>query len=104
MARQIRRRRARTLYIGEWIRVLGRKQVEIMRLTGINEGYLSQLVNRERINPSADILATIAEALGIDVQALYRPPPSRAAIDEIGSLDRAQLAQLAELLAKMTRQ
>lgn len=88
-------RRSRPLYIGQWIRALGLKQVEVVRATGINEGYLSELCGGKTTKvPSSAVLADIAESLKIPVDYLYRLPPDQAFIDQATSLDPAVLARL----------
>src|SRR5581483_2986462 len=77
-----RARPVRKLYIGEWIRALGIKQVEVVRATGINEGYLSSLISGARKNPSFEVLNQIAEFLGIPVGYFNRPPPDREFLAE----------------------
>lgn len=76
------------LYIGEWIEFLGtKKQHEIAAEVKITEGYLTQLISREKVNPAHWIVKRIAGALGIGMGALYLPPPSRemrAAFPTIG--------------------
>jgi transcriptional regulator with XRE-family HTH domain len=84
----------RKLYVGEWIRALGLKQVEVVRGTRINEGYLSELVSGKKRNPSYDILCQIADFLGIPVSYFGRPPPDRGFIEEAADLDPKVLAKL----------
>jgi transcriptional regulator with XRE-family HTH domain len=62
--------------------------------TGINEGYLSQLISGEKKNPSGLILAQIADFLGIPMNYFYRPPPSQEAIDQVSDIDPAVLRRL----------
>lgn len=96
-ARQIRKpptRQFRKLYIGEWIRALGYKQVEVVRKTGINEGYLSSLISGAKKNPSYDMLNQIADFLGVPVSYFNRPPPDRQFIEEAAELDPRVLARL----------
>lgn len=87
-------RQFRKLFVGEWVRALGIKQVEIVRATGINEGYLSELMNGRKKNPSFAILTQIAEFLGIPVSYFNRAPPDREFIAEAAELDPKVLAKL----------
>lgn len=84
----------RKLYIGEWIRALGFKQVEVVRATGINEGYLSSLISGARRNPSFDVLNEIADFLGIPVSYFNRPPPDKEFLAEAAGLDPRVLSRL----------
>lgn len=91
---QNRTRLVRKLYIGEWIRALGVKQIEVVRATGINEGYLSSLISGTRKNPSFEYLNQIADFLGIPVGYFNRPPPDREFLTEAAGLDPKVLARL----------
>jgi transcriptional regulator with XRE-family HTH domain len=82
------------LYIGQWIRALGFKQRDVVKATGINEGYLSELIKGDKDNPSATVLMQIAEFLEIPLGYLYRPPPDREFIEQAGQLDAATIARL----------
>ena len=75
------------LYLGEWLVFLKVPQSKLADDTGFNEGYISQLVHREKENPSFYVVATIADSLGITVDELRRPPPSSDLIKAIQSLD-----------------
>lgn len=87
-------RRIRKLFVGEWIRALGFRQVEVVRATGINEGYLSELVSGSKKNPSFEYLNEIAEFLGIPVSYFNRAPPDREFMQEAAELDPKVLAKL----------
>jgi transcriptional regulator with XRE-family HTH domain len=93
--RNLRQRPARRLFIGEWIRGLGMKQIDVVRRTGMNEGYLSELCSgRSRKVPGSGLLADIAESLGIPVDYLYRMPPDQDFVERAASLDPNVLARL----------
>jgi transcriptional regulator with XRE-family HTH domain len=62
--------------------------------TTVNEGYLSQLINRRKTNPTQAYLQEIADFLGIPVQCFYRLPPSRDALGELAGLDPLTLSRL----------
>jgi hypothetical protein len=68
------------LYIGEWMDALGLRQVDVVRATGINGGYLNELISGNKKNPGYLMLSGIADALGVSVEALRRKPPSERAI------------------------
>lgn len=92
------RRPPRKLFIGEWIRVLEHKQVEVVRATGINEGYLSALCSgKYNKRPSYDILKMIADFLGIPVDYFDRPPPDKRFLTEAAGLDPRVIARLTTL-------
>lgn len=84
----------RKLFVGEWIRALGFRQVEVVRGTGINEGYLSELISGGKRNPSFEVLNEIAEFLGIPVSYFNRAPPDREFIAEAAEIDPRVLAKL----------
>lgn len=94
----IARRRAKPvpppLYIGEWIRSLGRTPAEVSRGIGRNEGYLSQLISGQKKNPSLGLQQEIADQLGIPPEYLRRPPPDKDFIDQARTLDPAVLDRL----------
>lgn len=87
-------RQPRKLYIGEWIRALNARQIDVVRATGINEGYLSSLISGTRKNPSFEVLNRIADYLEIPVSYFNRPPPDREFIAEASGLDPRVLARL----------
>lgn len=87
-------RAARPLYIGQWIRALGFTQRAIVKSSGLNEGYISQLVNGEKDNPSADVVMLIADALEIPMNLLYQPPPDKEFIAQAAKLDPSIIGRL----------
>jgi transcriptional regulator with XRE-family HTH domain len=84
----------RPLYIGQWIRALGMTPAEVARGTGMNEGYLSQLISGDKKNPSGATLSLLAGHLGIPIDYLYRPTPDREFIEKAGQIDPSVLARL----------
>jgi transcriptional regulator with XRE-family HTH domain len=66
----------------------------VVRATGINEGYLSELISGAKKNPSFEILNQIADFLGIPVNYFNRPPPDRDFIAEAAGLDPRVIARL----------
>lgn len=93
-ARRRVRREPPPVYIGEWIRALGRRPVDVVRATGMNEGYLSSLINGDKKNPSPALVAEIARALDIPAAYLYSPPPDRALIERTSWIAPDILARL----------
>lgn len=92
--------RARTLYLGPWLAVLGRKPSEVARAIGCNEGYMSLLISgKQRRNPSAELVLDLSDELGVSVNALYSPPPARDVAGEAGKLSTRQWAAFLEVLA-----
>lgn len=63
------------LYIAEWLKRFGMDQAELMRSTGLSEGYISALITgRHGKNPTLDALRKVARAIGVPVWALFLPP------------------------------
>jgi transcriptional regulator with XRE-family HTH domain len=92
--------KARTLYLGPWLAVLGRKPGEVAKAVGCNEGYMSLLVSgKQKRNPSAELILDISDELGVSVNALYAPPPARDVAGEAGKLSSRQWAAFLEVLA-----
>lgn len=92
--------KARTLYLGPWLAVLGRKPGEVAKAIGCNEGYMSLLVSgKKKRNPSAELILDISDELGVSVNALYAPPPARDVAGEAGKLSPRQWAAFLEVLA-----
>jgi transcriptional regulator with XRE-family HTH domain len=94
LKRSAQRPATRRLYLGEWIRAMGRKPAEVAKAADINEGYLSQLISGQKKNPSALLLHSIADFIGIPMQYLYRPPPNRTWLAEAADLEPAILERL----------
>ena len=88
------RRTSTALFIGQWIRALGHRPVDVVRATGINEGYLSELIAGRKKNPSAVVLLENATFLNIPIQYLFRPPPDQKFLQEAAAIDPAVLAKL----------
>lgn len=82
------------LFLGQWLRALGIKQVDVVRGTTVSEGYVSQLVSGEKKNPNPAILNEIADFLGIPLHYLRRPPPPKEFLQEVGALDPAVIERL----------
>jgi transcriptional regulator with XRE-family HTH domain len=82
------------VFVGQWIRALGKRPRDVARATEINEGYLSELINGKKKNPSPASLAAIAACLDIPMTYLYRLPPPQDTIDQIAGLDPATISRL----------
>ena len=91
------RRPPPTLYIGEWLRRLGMKQVEVARACEIGESHMSLIVSRGKY-PSPGLLAAIADAIGVPEHVLRQPPPDEATVRATAGLDPAILARLGQHL------
>jgi transcriptional regulator with XRE-family HTH domain len=88
------RRPFRELYIGQWIRALGMRPIDVVKGIGINEGYLSELINGKKKNPSGGTLIQIAEFLDIPMNYLYNPPPPQEIINQTSGIDSSVLERL----------
>lgn len=88
------KRAAPTLFVGEWIRALGKRPRDVVEGTSVNEGYLSQLVNRRKTNPTPAYLQEIADFLDIPVHYFYRLPPPKDVLGELAGLDPNTLSRL----------
>lgn len=87
------------LYIGQWIRRLGLKQVEVARAARIGESHLSLIIKGDRY-PSAGALEDIAAAMGTTTDTLKRAPPDDDTIRAAAEIDPATLARLSQNLRK----
>jgi transcriptional regulator with XRE-family HTH domain len=85
------------LFVGQWIRALGKKPAEVAKGAPVNEGYLSEIINGRKRAPSIEVLHAIAVFLGIPREYLHRPPPTAGTMEMIRSLDPAVLAKLQEV-------
>lgn len=83
-----------TLYLGQWLHALGKRPVDVVRGTGINEGYISELISGKKKNPSTKYSFLIATFLGLKVDDLYKPPPDREFIKRAKAMDPDLLARL----------
>ena len=72
------------VYLAEWRGHFGLTQQQVAdRIAGgINKNNISRWETADRM-PSVDVLAAYAEALGIPVSRLYRPPSDRPSLDEM---------------------
>lgn len=73
-------------YLGGWIRALGATPAEVSRKTGINEGYLSELINGGKKNPAYAKLKAIADFLKIEVGRFDEPPPPQDFVRKLREL------------------
>lgn len=88
------------LYVGPWIRACETTQAEVSRKTGINEGYLSEIISGKKKNPSAAKLRQIAGFLKIPLGDLYKPPPPAAVLAQIADYDPEVITRLSKKRAK----
>jgi transcriptional regulator with XRE-family HTH domain len=82
------------VFVGQWIRALGKRPRDVARATEINEGYLSELVNGKKKNPSPANLAAIAEFLAIPMHYLYRLPPPKETLEQLAGFDPGTISRL----------
>lgn len=83
-----------TLYIGEWIRVLGLKPRDVAKKAKVSEPYLNQLIHRKKENPSLKLLTKIAHAIGISLRDLQMPPPAPDVLRALQSIPADQIERL----------
>ena len=61
---------------GKAIRIIaeskGIKQSDICEITGIPDGYMSQLFNSKIVNPRFDRICAIADAIGVSLDEISR--------------------------------
>lgn len=62
------------------------KQKDVAQKAGIGEPHLSNIKTEGRQDPSYSTLFRIADAMGITVDDLRRPPPPRQAVDAVTRL------------------
>jgi len=87
------------LHIGEWAERRGIQPRDLADEVGISEGYMSELVNGKKRNPSISILMKIADRLGLrSMDDLFQPPPSEEVLKNIEKLSPADQATLSRLL------
>lgn len=94
--RQRRKRENPPFYLGLWIRRLRLRQVEVAKGAGVNEGYISELVNGSKY-PKAGVKADIARFMGIPPHYLDNPPPEQDAIDQVRGIDSDTIQRLKPL-------
>lgn len=82
------------LFIGEWIEVLGLKQNDIAKSSGIKKSYLNLLCKRKRDNPSLNVLSAIADAMGLTIKDLQTRPPAAASIETIREIPSALIERI----------
>src|SRR6266496_1961431 len=82
------------IYLAEWLDALGVAPVDLVKAAIISEGYLSLLRSGKRLNPSPGKLMKIGEFLKIEWTDLYKPPPSRQSLSEIGNVSETTLARI----------
>lgn len=82
------------LYLGEWFSVLGFKAAKVARESGINEGYLSQLIGRKKTNPTRSTLKKIGKVVGVEWHLFYELPPPRSAIEHLHKYGPSLLERL----------
>lgn len=81
----------RTIYLAEWMDVLGVRPVDLEESTSITASYISNLSDPggRRQNPSAIVMLEISEALGITVNDLYTKPPTASIVETLATISPA---------------
>lgn len=87
------------LYIGQWIRRLGMRPVDVARGADIGESHMSLIISGKKY-PSAGVLEDIAATMGLTADALKKPPPDDAAIRAMAGLDPGTIARLIQIPSK----
>ena len=83
------------LYVGQWIRALGKTPAEVSKGAPVNEGYLSSVISGSKKNPSEAWLGDVAAFLGIPTHLLRQPPPDPDMLQQLRGIDPAILGRLA---------
>lgn len=75
------------LHIGQWIAFMGLTQAEVARESGVNEGYLSQLISgKYDKDPRVSMLDALSDAIGVETRALFGPPPPREQFEQFRAI------------------
>ena len=82
------------LFVGQWIRALGKTPREVAQGAPVNEGYLSEIINGRKKRPSIEVLNAIAVFLGIPRDKLHSPPPTKDVIEAARALGPSILDRL----------
>lgn len=84
------------LFVGEWLRALNMRPADVAEAADVNEGYLSQIINKKKKNPSPAFLMAIASTLPqpFDYTLFYKPPPDMKTVSAIAGISPAILAML----------
>jgi transcriptional regulator with XRE-family HTH domain len=90
------RREPPPLFIGQWIRAMDCTPAEVAHGTGINEGYLSEIISGKKKNPSDAIRQLIADFIKVPLASFYQLPPSSTLIDQVAEYDPELVARMAE--------
>jgi transcriptional regulator with XRE-family HTH domain len=84
------------LFVGPWIQKMRFRPSEVARGTGINEGYLSQIISGKKGNPSRLVLHKIAKFIDIPMEYFNRPPPTTQFLTEVANYDPVVLQKIRE--------
>lgn len=76
----------RDLHLGPWLALFGATETQAGEAAGCGQSYIANLINGRKKNPSALILLRISEWLGVTVNDLYQPPPTRSEIAPMAKL------------------
>lgn len=82
------------LFIKEWMEAIGMTQTEVAKAAGISAAYLSEIIGPKQKMPTIPTLRDIADALGLPMQRLFEPPPSRETVRSMADIDPVTLARL----------
>jgi transcriptional regulator with XRE-family HTH domain len=83
-------RQLKPIFLGEWIDAIpGCDRKGAADAAGIEISYISNLSSGKKANPSSIIMLALSEYLGITVNDLYRPPPSKTTLKELADLSPA---------------
>lgn len=88
----------RVLFLGLWLRRLGKRPVDVARAAHVGESYISSLISGKKKNPGIDVLLDISEFLEISINDLYRPPPAQEMFERLQKLTPSQIATLGQVI------
>lgn len=86
------------LHIGQWLSALDLQQIDVARDAKIGRAYLNNLINPKNPDkppkPSALVMLRVSRAMGVSVNDLYAPPPTKAEIARLRSYQSTTLGSL----------
>lgn len=86
------------LQLGQWLAALDLQQIDVAKDAKIGRAYMNNLINPKNPEkppkPSALVMLRVSRAMGVSVNDLYAPPPTKAEIARLRSYQSTTLGSL----------
>lgn len=75
----------REIFLGDWIKFLDLKVVDVAKCAGCTQGYISNIARGAKDNINALYLLAISDMMGVTVNDLFKRPPPKSVVAQLES-------------------